>query len=139
MADIATLPDLGCLYRLHDRCWDGCWDYDFGGIKPDHQCYSVLSYPILKATAKRIYFKDWCDRKYFIDRAAFDAEGAAYHRGLRERLHLTPPEVPAQSKHKTVSELKREMAEAHPDRGGTDEAFIAARRRYLRATGRTAW
>jgi hypothetical protein len=29
--------------------------------------------------------------------------------------------------------LKLEMANAHPDRGGTSEAFIAAHKRYLRA------
>jgi hypothetical protein len=29
--------------------------------------------------------------------------------------------------------LKQAMADAHPDRGGTSEAFIAARKRYLKA------
>ena len=32
-----------------------------------------------------------------------------------------------------LRELKAEMAAAHPDRGGTSEAFIKARQRYLRA------
>lgn len=32
-----------------------------------------------------------------------------------------------------LSRLKAEMADAHPDRGGTTDAFIAAHERYVRA------
>lgn len=32
-----------------------------------------------------------------------------------------------------IKRLRREMADAHPDRGGTDEGFIAARERYQQA------
>jgi hypothetical protein len=32
-----------------------------------------------------------------------------------------------------VKDLRRQMADAHPDRGGTSEGFIAARSRYLKA------
>ncbi|MBH0245845.1 hypothetical protein I3W98_28000, partial [Streptomyces cavourensis] len=48
-------------------------------------------------------------------------------------LHLNPPEIPSQPKPPSLAELKAAMAAAHPDRGGTDEAFIAARVRYERA------
>lgn len=41
----------------------------------------------------------------------------------------TPPSLP---------ELRAAMADAHPDRGGSDEAFIAARQRYERARARGA-
>jgi hypothetical protein len=38
----------------------------------------------------------------------------------------------------SLPELKQAMADAHPDRGGTDEAFIAARQRYQKAKEATA-
>jgi hypothetical protein len=37
-----------------------------------------------------------------------------------------------------VKRLRREMADAHPDRGGTDEGFIAAREAYERALRRAS-
>lgn len=36
----------------------------------------------------------------------------------------------AEDSGKTLAELKRAMVEAHPDKGGTNEAFIAARKAY---------
>ncbi len=42
----------------------------------------------------------------------------------RERAEQTAREAPS------VTELRRAMADAHPDRGGTAEQFIEARRRY---------
>jgi hypothetical protein len=80
------------------------------------------------------------ERTYFIDRSAFDADGNAHHRGLRELLHLTRPEIPGggtRPEPKTISELRREMADAHPDRGGDRDAFMAARGRYLAAKARS--
>jgi hypothetical protein len=35
-----------------------------------------------------------------------------------------------------IKRLRMEMADAHPDRGGTDEGFIAARERYVKALRR---
>lgn len=139
--EIDTTQPGECLYSLWHRCWDGCWDYDFGGIKPDHQCYALQTWPIIKRTEKRIYFRggdtgcvDWKrERTSFIDLSKFNADGVAWHRKLQELLHLSrPPEIQTRPKPKTISELKREMADAHPDRGGTNEAFIAARQRYVR-------
>jgi hypothetical protein len=37
-----------------------------------------------------------------------------------------------------LKRLRREMADAHPDRGGTDAGFIAARKRYERALRRAS-
>ena len=46
-----------------------------------------------------------------------------YH-GERERAERGAPEAPP------IRELRRAMADAHPDRGGSAEQFIEARRRY---------
>ena len=49
------------------------------------------------------------------------------HRGERERAGQAAPQAPP------IKELRRAMADAHPDRGGTAEQFIQARRRYQTA------
>jgi hypothetical protein len=46
------------------------------------------------------------------------------------QLWLEPPQTWPPKQQPDLNQLKSEMAAAHPDRGGTDEAFIAARRRY---------
>ena len=40
--------------------------------------------------------------------------------------------------HGDMKQLRRQMADAHPDRGGTNEGFMAARRRYEQAIRRTS-
>ena len=49
------------------------------------------------------------------------------YRGEREQAGQAAPHVPL------IKELRRAMADAHPDRGGTVEQFIPARRRYQAA------
>jgi hypothetical protein len=49
------------------------------------------------------------------------------YRGEGERAEQGVPHAPS------VKELRRAMADAHPDRGGTTEQFIDARRRYQTA------
>jgi len=49
------------------------------------------------------------------------------HRGERERAGQAAPSAPL------IKELRRAMADAHPDRGGTAEQFIQAHRRYQAA------
>jgi hypothetical protein len=60
-------------------------------------------------------------RLFFATREA--AEGDLY-RGERERAEQAAREA------LPIKELRRAMADAHPDRGGTAEQFIEARRRY---------
>ena len=56
-------------------------------------------------------------------------EAAEYYlyRGERERAEHAAPETGF------IKELRRAMADAHPDRGGTTEQFIQARRQYQEA------
>jgi hypothetical protein len=63
-----------------------------------------------------------------------DRPPAEYHlyRGERERAGQAGQATRGVS---PVKELRRAMADAHPDRGGTSEQFIQARRRYQTALG----
>ena len=63
-------------------------------------------------------------RLFFATRRA--AEDHLY-RGDRERAGRAAPQAPP------IKALRRAMAAAHPDRGGTAEQFIQARRRYQTA------
>ena len=65
-------------------------------------------------------------RLFFATRQA--AEDHMY-REDRERAGQAAPEAPP------IKQLRRAMADAHPDRGGTAEQFIEARRRYQTALG----
>jgi len=108
------------LYELWDANWD---DGPLGN-------YQILRHPITKKTPKRIYFTLTNGRSGFVDRQQIEADGEIYHGYTLRRLHLTEPEIPTRPKPQSLAELKAAMAAAHPDRGGTDEAFIAARKRY---------
>ena len=59
--------------------------------------------------------------------ATREAAEASLYRGEREPAGQAAPKAPP------VKELRRAMADAHPDRGGTAEQFIQARRRYQTA------
>ncbi|MGW4825027.1 hypothetical protein ACWEP4_40495 [Streptomyces sp. NPDC004227] len=113
------------LYELWDANWD---DGPLGN-------YQILSHPITKKTAKRIYFtySTGGHRAGFVDRQKIEADGEICHGYTLRRLHLTPPEIPCRPKPPSLPELRKAMADAHPDRGGTDAEFIAARARYERA------
>jgi len=63
-------------------------------------------------------------RLFFATREAAEAD---LYRRERERAEQAAPQAPP------VKELRRAMADAHPDRGGTAEQFIEARRRYQMA------
>lgn len=126
-----TTDEPTALYRRWYRCADACQDPgDPYGRSPEHQCWTVLTYDITQVTAARIYFRDDYDRRYFVDRSKIDDNGSFYHRKIGDRLHLTPPEIPTRARRKGLSELRREMADAHPDRGGDRDTFQAARTRY---------
>jgi hypothetical protein len=111
------------LYELWDANWD---DGPLGN-------YQILRHPITKKTAKRIYFTYLNGKSGYVDRQQIEADGEIYHGYTLRRLHLTMPEIPSRPKSPSLPELRKAMADAHPDRGGTDEAFIAARMRYERA------
>jgi len=111
----------------------------------------VQPVPIVKKTAKWIYYTSdswdprkavvgpgcisreqletgtWCRGPGPAGRVFFATREAAedhLRRGERKRAERTAPRtVP-------IRELRRVMADAHPDRGGTVEQFIQARRRY---------
>lgn len=126
-------------YYDFDEC---CWVYS-----------RVLRLEVTKKTARRIYYVRSDEPSEYgpghIDRQKFEAFGSVdtsrYGQVYAERPELPPdkpwyprvrvtvprfrpPRPPADLK-----QLKAAMAAAHPDRGGTDEAFIAARKRYVAA------
>ena len=111
------------LYELWDANWD---DGPLGN-------YQVLAHPITKKTPKRIYFTRGGHRAAFVDRQRIEADGEIFYRPIARTLYLTPPEIPDRPKPPSLTELRKAMADAHPDRGGSNEAFIAARQRYERA------
>ena len=63
-------------------------------------------------------------RLFFATRAAAEDH---LHRGEREQAGQAAPPAPP------IRQLRRAMADAHPDRGGTAGQFIQARRRYQTA------
>lgn len=100
----------------------------------------VVQFPITKKTARRIYYlrprgvygtgAEWTPG--YIDRQELEQHGSVHvpHWLL---LFAEPPEIPKPAPAPGLKELKAAMAAAHPDRGGTDDEFIAARDHYLRA------
>ena len=63
-------------------------------------------------------------RQFFATREAAEAD---LYRGERERAGQAARDAPP------IKELRRAMADAHPDRGGTADQFIQARHRYQTA------
>ena len=112
---------------------------DHGGEYNDFTA-CVVAFPITRRTAKRVYYlRD--ERVGFVDRAALEANGQV-HRAARWAfesytiLYASPPELDQRlsaERHEDLGILKQRMADAHPDRGGTEEDFIAARAVYQRA------
>lgn len=116
------------LYELWDANWD---DGPLGN-------WEIRRHEITRKTAKRIYFTYLNGRTGFVDRQRIEAAGEIYHGYTRRRLHLAPPEIPHRPEPPSLPELRQAMAEAHPDRGGSSEAFIAARQRYEQARAKEA-
>ena len=99
----------------------------------------VVQFRITKKTPRRIYYlpHEWRDEQRFVDRAALERDGQVTRKsgGWWESdltVYLKPPTL-TETQQPDLAELKAAMASAHPDRGGSDEAFIAARQRYERA------
>jgi len=128
----ATRASVECLYGIQAGRYDANDDW-----QPAH----VVAFPITRKTSRRIYYdsRRWGTRPLirFIDRQQIETNGRAVRRSAGwyepdRELHAAPPTV-EQVAQPDLSELKAEMAAAHPDRGGSDEAFIAARERYEQA------
>lgn len=124
------MTDLAVTEYLYEL-WDANWD---DGPLSNWQ---ILRHEITKKTAKRIYFVYGNGRAGFVDRQKIEADGEIYHGYTPRRLHLTPPDLLTRPKPPSLPELRKAMADAHPDRGGTDAEFIAARARYERARANT--
>jgi len=110
--------------------------------------YHVERLRITKKTAKRIYYLRFestlCTKTGFVDRQQLEAEGQVRRRSARwwegdATVYAERPDPPVWfylgEQQPDLSTLRAEMATAHPDRGGTSEAFIEARRRYLDVKG----
>ncbi len=105
----------------------------------------VEAFRIKKKTAKRIFYYSNDDghdgRCRSVDRAILEESGSVYNRSrgawapdyhlFEDRADVEP--APVETASAKVSRLRAEMADAHPDRGGTDAAFIQAHQRYQRA------
>jgi hypothetical protein len=109
------------------------------GSGPDWVPMRVVKFRVTKKTARRIYYlpHEWRDEQRFVDRLTLERDGQVTRKsgGWWESdltVYLDPPVI-EQTQSPDLVELKAAMAAAHPDRGGTDEAFIAARQRYDRA------
>ena len=119
-----------------------------GSMSDDSRFYEpprIVRFRITKKTPKRIYYvasADWEQRPRigFVDRQRIEADGEIY---LRNRhwsapdfhLYLAQPVIEESAK-PGLAALKAAMAAAHPDRGGSDAEFVAARQRYERARQR---
>jgi len=117
----------------------GHYDADDEWVDP-----SIATFRITRRTAKRIYYvrrENGCEVEIgYVSRLKLEADGEVHNHGAGGwwapdfHLYAAPPEVmPARPESPDVRGLKAAMRAAHPDMGGTDAAFIAARRRYERA------
>ncbi|NUP19045.1 MAG: WhiB family transcriptional regulator [Streptomyces sp.] len=113
------------LYELWDANWD---DGPLGN-------YEIRRHPITRKTNLQIRFT-YMGRPSFTDRQRIEADGEIYHRRLRCLLYLTPPQLPTHPEPADLQTLRQAMAAAHPDRGGTDAAFITAHTAYQQARRR---
>lgn len=125
------------LYGIQSGRYDGNDDW-----QPAH----VIAFPVIRKTPKRIYYdaREWGTRAHvrFVDRQRLEADGEVTRKSGQWydpdlTLYLRAPQVwpPV---NRDLAALKAEMAAAHPDRGGSDAEFIAARQRYETAANREA-
>ena len=137
----AAVVSPGCISReqfeTDTRCHDDCpagtrgwrcarhgytWEHCSPGEDRCRRGYPVGVIPVPGGRRR----PGWAGRLFFATRQAAEDHLA---RGERERIGQAAPQAPP------IKELRRAMADAHPDRGGTAEQFIQARRRYQTALG----
>ena len=133
-----------------------CINPSAAGYRGPTRCW-VQEVPIVRKTAKWIYYtsETWDRREAVvrpgcISRQEFETEGVIpipgdhTRPGPAGRLFFATREAAEADLYRadrkraaqealSIKELRRVMADAHPDRGGTAEKFIQARRRYERA------
>jgi hypothetical protein len=114
------------------------------------------AFPIVRKTNKRIFYRRsgirfWPEPESsestfrrdtnndigYVNRQKIEADGYVYNHGhhwCEDDFHLClrPPYLEPDEK-PDLAQLKDEMAAAHPDRGGSNQAFIEARKRYVEA------
>jgi hypothetical protein len=125
------------------------WLYGVSGggedLRPE-----VVAFQVTRKTARRVYY---VRRRHpggdadigYVSRQALDDGREAYNRSAGwwsadfhltvARPDLTPGRPASPDAASELRRLRREMGDAHPDRGGTAEAFMAARARYKMALG----
>jgi hypothetical protein len=107
----------------------------------DWRTPQIIAFRVTKKTPRRVYYDaSQCGSRYgvrFVDRHRLETDGEVTRRGGQWyepdlTVHLQPPQLwpPVEL---GLAALKAEMAAAHPDRGGSDAEFIAARQRYEKA------
>lgn len=111
--------------------------------QPQH----VVAFRITKKTSRRIYYDanllgGHPARIRYIDRQTIEARGEITRKAGHWfepdlQLYTQPPQIFPPQWRLDLPRLKAEMAAAHPDRGGTDAEFIAARQRYEQARATT--
>jgi hypothetical protein len=146
----------------HHSCWDDgnqCACRDLEGS--ERILYHTVKYPIRRKTKQQIFYDrnfeylradlknyrhyDAAERTGRVKRQEIELERHVWARQERERLYASPddlladclryqPDKPSKEERlATIRQRKAEMAAAHPDVGGSNEAFIKARRRYEEA------
>jgi hypothetical protein len=139
-------------------------EYLYGSWYDNEDCKSYpYRFQITKKTAKRIFYsrggeriddfgvpqyaRDRDDTIGYVNRQKLEADGEVHNRGVHwcmpdSTLHISLQHLLAtirrqdQEPHPDLKTLKAEMAAAHPDKGGSSAAFIAARKAYVEARRR---
>lgn len=125
------------LYGIHPGRHDATGDW---------RTPQIIAFRVTKKTARRVYYDaSQCGSRYgvrFVDRHRLEADGEVTRKSGQWydpdlTVYLQAPQVwpPV---NRDLAALKAEMAAAHPDRGGSDEQFIAARQRYENARSKEA-
>lgn len=118
---------------------------DLGDVE---EPYRIVPFPITRRTEKRVFYQRGRDRGVgSVDRVALERDGVAINKArhvydgdseLYASLERARAELPSGPAVVDLKALRRAAVEAHPDLGGTHEAFLAANGRYEKAKRRAA-
>lgn len=125
-------------------------EHDVGDDSRFHVPKRVITFRITKKTPKRIYYiraergHQRADGTFphtdigYVDRQQIEADGEIWRKSAGwwesdARLYLEPPLLETYAPAPDLAELKAAMRAAHPDMGGSQEAFLEAHERYERA------